>query len=418
MAVTGIIIGAGNRGFIYADYALKNPENFKIVGVAEPRDFRRKKLASLHSVKEENVFEDWQEVAKRDRLSDCAIITTQDRMHKDPAIALAKRGYHIFLEKPMATSYEDCKAIVHACKEAGVMLAVGHVLRYHPHALLIRKLINNNTIGEVVNIQHMEPIGYWHFGHSFVRGNWSREAESSFLLLAKCCHDLDLIDMWMGGRTRCLKTSSFGSLLHFNKQNKPTGSSDRCVSCGVEESCPSSAKKLYLTLINKGYTDFPVSAITDEPTVESVTEALTNGPYGRCVYAADNDVCDNQVVILQYDNGATATMTTTAFTQKLCVRKVNICGTKGEIRCEFDSVNVGVYDFLTKETTEHAVMQCQGHKDCDFEAIKSFIHAVKSKDESLILTGADESLRSHKNCFAAEKARVEGRVVEVAEMDA
>merc|ERR1719400_943908 len=163
-----------------------------------------------------------------------------------PAVAVANRGYHVLVEKPMAVSEDDCRKITKACEDAGVMLVVCHVLRYFPPVVKIKEVIESGMIGKVMTINHTENVGFWHFSHSFVRGNWRREDESTFSLMAKCCHDVDLIYYWMGEQP-CSSIQSFGSLQHFKKSNQPQGASDRCLGCPVEQSCPYSAQKVYLS---------------------------------------------------------------------------------------------------------------------------------------------------------------------------
>ncbi|XP_056410090.1 glucose-6-phosphate 3-dehydrogenase-like [Hyla sarda] len=217
--VTVLMVGAGSRGMCYAYYAVNFPKRMKVVGAVDPRSCTKDTLKMMFTIDEDKFFDDWREAAKLDKFADAVIIATPDRLHKDPAIAFAQKGYHILLEKPMAVTPEDCHEIVNACKENDVMLAVGHVMRYHPVSRKIKDLLDSGVIGDVVHIQHMEPVGFWHFAHSFVRGNWRNEEESTFSLLAKSCHDIDLICYWMGDR-RCVKVSSFGTLSHFTKENK------------------------------------------------------------------------------------------------------------------------------------------------------------------------------------------------------
>ncbi|ROT69892.1 hypothetical protein C7M84_011880 [Penaeus vannamei] len=178
--VTTVIVGAGNRGQNYARYSEEYPDLLQIVAVAEPRQNRRENIQKIHSLPQERCYKDWEDLVKEPKLADCAIVATQDQDHLKPSVALAKLGYHILLEKPMAVSEEDCRAIYEACQEAGVMLAVCHVLRYHPPARKLKELIDSGVIGEVVNINHTEPVGFWHFAHSFVRGNWHNSKRSTF----------------------------------------------------------------------------------------------------------------------------------------------------------------------------------------------------------------------------------------------
>uniref|UniRef100_A0A3P8T6U4 Zgc:154075 n=1 Tax=Amphiprion percula TaxID=161767 RepID=A0A3P8T6U4_AMPPE len=408
-----IVTGAGCRGEIYSNYASVHPERMKV----RRAEVRRTKLQKQHNIPDENIFEDWHSVLERDKFADAVLICTPDRLHKEPAVAFAKKGYHVLLEKPMAVSTFDCTAIVEACIQSGVMLSVGHVLRYDPLVQKIKELIDAGAVGDVIHIQHLEPVGYYHFAHSFVRGNWRNEAESSFALLAKSCHDIDLIHHWAGAR-RCVKVSSFGSVSHFQKKHKPTGASDRCLDCPIEKECPYSACKIYLDTVKQGHTGWPVNYICPSsfPDIESVTEALRTGPYGRCVYECDNDVCSNQVVNMEFEGGVTAAFSMVAFSEEICIRKTTIYGSKGEL--SYDGHEIRVFDFLTQRSTKHMAdskahwaFGMTGHGDADYHLIHAFISAVANNDPSLIRSGPEETLLSHLLVFEAERSRLEGRVV-------
>ncbi|XP_059189626.1 putative oxidoreductase YteT isoform X2 [Centropristis striata] len=413
-----IVVGAGMRGEIYCNFASMHPERVKVVAVADPRKFACTKLQQQHKIVDENIFEDWPGLVEREKFADAVLICTPDSLHKEPAVAFAKKGYHILLEKPMATTAEDCRAIVKACTESGVMLSVGHVLRYDPVIHKIKELIDAGVIGDVMHIQHFEPVGYYHFAHSYVRGNWRNEAESSFALLAKSCHDIDLIHHWAGAR-RCLKVSSFGSVSHFGKESKPKGAGNRCLDCSIESTCPYSACKIYLDRVKSGHTGWPVSVICPSsfPDIESVTEALKTGPYGRCVYECDNDVCSNQVVNMEFEGGLTAAFSMVAFTEEICKRKTTIYGSKGELSC--DRHEVRVFDFLTQRSTKHTAnnnvpmaFSTSGHGVADYNLMNAFISAVENNDPSLIRSGPEETLLSHLLVFEAERSRLESRVVD------
>nr|XP_020663683.1 uncharacterized protein LOC110086815 [Pogona vitticeps] len=416
--ISVLVIGAGNRGQNYASYALHYPARMKVIGVADPRAFARKALQEAHKIDKDNVFDDWRPAAEREKFADAVIIATPDRLHKAPAVAFAQKGYHILLEKPMAVTPDDCKEIVRASKASNIILAVCHVLRYYPVALKIKEVLDSKLIGDICHIQHLEPVGFWHFAHSFVRGNWRNEGESSFSLLAKSCHDVDLINFWMGGK-RCLKISSFGSLSHFTKEHKPEGAASRCLDCSIEQTCPYSARKIYLKLGEEGYFRWPVSVVCSngQSDIESLTKALKDGPYGRCVYDCDNDVVSNQVVNMEFEGGATAAFTMIAFTEKLGVRKTTIYGTKGELNCE-GSGPVEVFDFLQQkkiifspETVPCVPESLGAHNGADYYLIQSFVSAVAENNPFLIQTGAEETLNSHLLVFEAERSRREKRVV-------
>ncbi|XP_077167267.1 putative oxidoreductase YteT isoform X1 [Paroedura picta] len=416
--ITVLITGAGSRGKTYAHYALCFPERMKVTGVADPRACARKELQEAHHIDESNVFDDWKDMAEREKFADAVIIATPDRLHKAPAVAFAQKGYHILLEKPMAVTPEDCKEIVLACKTYNCILSVGHVLRYHPASLKIKELLDAGLIGDVCHIQHLEPVGFWHFAHSFVRGNWRNEAESSFSLLAKSCHDIDLINFWMGGK-RCLKISSFGHLSHFTKEHKPQGAASRCLDCPVEQNCPYSAQKIYLKVAEQGSFHWPVTVVCNDGNydIEALTDALRHGPYGRCVYECDNDVVSNQVVNMEFEGGTTVAFTMVAFTERLGVRETTIYGTKGQLSCRGGGP-VEVFDFLQRKKLTfqpegvRSVVGClSGHGGADYYLMKSFVSAVADNDPSLIHTGAEETLNSHLLVFEAERSRRENRVV-------
>ncbi|CAB1329525.1 unnamed protein product [Coregonus sp. 'balchen'] len=323
-----IVVGAGNRGETYSHFASLQPQRMQVVGVADPRKFAREKLQKQHRVANDNVFADWRGIVQREKFADAVFICTPDRHHK--------------------------------------------------------VLMDSGVIGDLVHIQHLEPVGFFHFAHSFVRGNWRNEAESSFSLLAKSCHDIDLIHHWAGGR-RCLK---------------PPGAADRCLDCPVEEACPYSARKIYLDRVKQGCVGWPVSVICSSslPDIESVTEALKSGPYGRCVYQCDNDVCTNQVVNMEFEGGLTA-----AFSM-------------GEL--SYNGHEIRVFDFLTGRATKHTAETSApgafgmgGHGGADYQLVEAFISAVASGDASFIRSGPEETLLSHKLVFEAERARLESKVV-------
>jgi predicted dehydrogenase len=233
------------------------------------------------------------------------------------------------------------------------------------------------------------------------------------MLLAKACHDLDWIHHIVG--RHCRAVSSFGTLKHFRAENRPEGAADRCLDCGVEADCPYSAKRIYFSRLAKGQTDWPLSVVVPDATEESLTEALRTGPYGRCVYACDNDVVDNQVVNFQFEDGATATFVMTCFNQG-DHRHTRIFGTRGEIKG--NGQDIELFDFMTDtwskvETSKAAADITGGHGGGDYFLMKSFVDAVAHDDPARILSGPDETLESHLMVFAAERARKENRVVEL-----
>jgi predicted dehydrogenase len=409
-----LIVGAGSRGTMYSEYAIDYPELARVVGVAEPREFFRARMVAMHHLSREQAVADWRELAERPKFADAVIIATQDRLHLEPAVAFAQKGYDMLLEKPLAPDPESCQRIVDAALANAIIFAVAHVMRYTPYTRQMKALVTSGVIGEIVSIQHVEPVGHWHYVHSFVRGNWRNESASSSLLLAKSCHDLDWLRYIMG--RRCVEVSSFGSLMHFRKEAKPeeAGQAKRCLDCAYEPNCAYSAKKLYMGWLKRDMRGWPLDVITTDFTESGVMAALQDGPYGRCVYECDNDVVDHQVVNLLYDNGATASFTMIG-PSEIRDRQTTIFGTRGELRG--DGKEIVHYDFLSGKTerivTKRLDNRPGGHGDGDHGIMQQFVAAVMNHDPSLILSGPIESLETHFTVFAAERARRENRVVQV-----
>lgn len=413
--VTFAVVGAGQRGFGYGEWIARHPDRARVLAVAEPRRHQREEFARRHGIPPERTFESWRELAGAPRLADAAIVATQDSDHLGPAITLADNGYHLMVEKPLAPTEAECAELVHAVTDAGVLFAVCHVLRYRPYTRLVKRLLDEGRVGEVMSVQHLEPVGHWHYAHSYVRGNWRRSDQASFMLLAKSGHDIDWLRHIVGRPIE--RVSSFGSLQHFRRSRQPKGAADRCLECTIEPDCAYSAPRLYLGMVRAGHTGWPVEVITDEVTESGVRAALAEGPYGRCVYACDNDVVDHQVVAMEFGGGVTATFTMTAFTPHQD-RRTQIFGTRGYL--DGTGERATVHDFLTGEVSVHEVSRAgsdagAGHGGGDAGLLDAFTTAVSTGDASHILSGPAESLASHQAVFAAERARLTGTVQPVGE---
>lgn len=411
-----IIIGAGSRGTIYASYAKYHPDKAVVTAVAEPDNKRRVTIAKNYSLADDKLFKDWPPIIKKAKFADAVIIATQDREHAEAAIAFAYKGYNILLEKPISPNEEDCKRTVKAALENRIIFAVCHVLRYTPLTIKLKELIQSGCIGRIVTLQHLEPVGYWHQAHSFVRGNWRNSLSSSPMLLSKSCHDLDWIRYIIGGP--CLKISSFGNLNYFKSENKPENASSRCIDCQLEPNCPYSAKKLYMGKFLNGQCDWPLDVIAFPVTLENLTIALKESRYGRCVFDCDNNVVDHQIVNMEFDRGITASFTMTAFVaEQNMARKTRIFGTNGEIYV--DGSEIVLFDFLTdkrevfrfENKSPNIGTLLSGHGGGDYEIMKTFTKAVKKNNPQLILSGPEESLETHLMVFNAEKARQTNSVV-------
>ena len=413
------VVGAGSRGMTYGREGVRAGDAV-VTALAEPRVRRREAAAAEFGVPADRSVASWQELAERPDLDvDAVVIATPDQQHTEPALAFLARGLPLLLEKPMAPTEQEARIITEAAERAGVLVCVAHVLRYSAYTEQVKNLLDSGAIGDVVSVEHLEPVGWWHHAHSYVRGNWAREDLSNPMLLAKCCHDVDWLSYLVG--RPALRLSSFGSLSHFTAANKPDGAAARCLDCGVEPDCPYSARRIYLEHVHEPAAQrWPLSVLTEDLTEAGVTAALRDGPYGRCVYDCDNDVVDHQVVNLEYTGGVTASLTMTAFTP-MGFRKTRVFGTRGTL--EGDGYTVSVFDFLTSRTTTIQVVDAadpmagEGHLGADGALTRSFLAAVRTGDAGHILTSPRESLHTHAIVWAAERARHQGVVELVASGD-
>jgi predicted dehydrogenase len=406
--VTIAVVGAGLRGREYARLAEASGRG-RVVAVAEPDPARRSAFQRAYGMEGSSVFEGWAEFAAAGRLADVAIIATQDRQHADPAVRLAGLGYHLLLEKPMAPTEADARRITDAVEAAGVIGAVCHVLRYTGYTRALKRVVDSGRLGELINVQHLEPVGWWHQAHSFVRGNWRNSVESGPMLLTKSCHDLDWLSYLIGAAPASV--ASFGGLAHFHPGKRPDGAADRCLDCSVESSCPYSAKRLYLNCLeDDDLAEWPLPAVTPFRDRDSVLAALRDGPYGRCVYNCDNDVVDNQVVAMQYASGLTATFTMTAFTP-MQRRQTRLFGSHGSV--DGDGRILRVTDFRTgeTETIDTGDPGEAGHDGGDGGLVDALLAAVAEGNPALLSSTMAASLASHRVVWAAERARLTGTVV-------
>ncbi len=409
--VTGILIGAGLRGRkAYAAYALAYPSAFRIIAAAEPDPVRRRAMAEEHGIPEEYCFEDYKEVLSRERFADCVLVCTQDHQHFEPVMTALQKGYHVLCEKPMSPDRKEMLLMEKAALENRRILSVCHVLRYSPFFRRIKKLLDEGRIGELVNIRHTEHVGFWHFAHSFVRGNWRNDKEACPVIMAKCCHDMDIL-LWLAG-SPCRKIQSFGELSFFRQENAPEDAPGFCMeNCAHAGECPYYAPRFYLEH-PKAEEDHLVYAVSEEISAGKVLEQLSSGPYGRCVFHCDNNVCDNQIVNIEFENGVRADFTMSAFS-KDCFREILLMGTKGQIRGNMEKAEIIVDDFVCGDS-EHIKIHTPkgGHSGSDMAMMQEFIGLVSRDGNGKSMTDVSVSVDSHLMALAAEESRLSGEVVD------
>ena len=395
------LLGAGNRGkYVYADWAKQHPNQMKIVAVAEPNDARRQVIIDEHGISQSQAETDWKVLLRKPLDVDAVIIATQDKQHKEAILAAIEGNYHILCEKPIVTTEEDLQEIYEKTQGYKKVFVVSHVFRYSPFFTRVRKLVKNNEIGRLIGIELNENVGHVHLSHSFVRGHWSKLETSAPMILAKSCHDMDML-LYLAG-SDCQSLSSYGDLHHFTKENAPKGAPKRCTDgCPHYEECPYATQKIYLGS-NIGW---PANVITDDLSVEGRLEALKKGPWGRCVYHCDNDVVDHQIVSAKFANGVIATFTMSGFTMETH-RSLRLMGTEGELTGDMEQGIITIQSFGSRDTkTIQIETKPEGHSGSDELFVADFANLVQHNiidGETNIRT----SLQSHFMAFAAEASRL------------
>lgn len=413
--LSAVVVGFGGRGAIYSGYATLHPEQLEILAVADPNPIRRATAQQRHNIPEEKLFSTWEALAAEPKMADFAIIATQDNMHYAPALALIDKGYNLLLEKPMAPTAAECKAITEAAERKGVKVVVCHVLRFTNIWRAIKDVIDDGKLGKIMSIIAMENVGHIHQSHSFVRGDWRNTEESTCMIMAKCCHDMDILQWLLG--SRCRQVQSFGTRSHFRAENRPEGAPARCIEgCPHGETCYYNAVKLYLDDKENLWFRRTAAQTIDMPTDEQIEEALRCGPYGRCVYDCDNDVVDHQVVNLEFEDGCTVSFTMNAFNEG--GRGIHIFGTKGELVREVGSETLKIFSFETRswETIEAPANE-SGHGGGDMGIMEDVTALFRGETPTKSVCEVRTSYENHLIGFAAEQARLENRVISLAEFD-
>jgi predicted dehydrogenase len=398
------IIGLGGRGNVYAQFIKNNPDLYELVSITDTNPTKHQYAQTEYNLRPEQCFGSIEEFMKSEKMADIVAICTQDRDHRYHSVLCMDKGYDLLLEKPISNILEDCLYLEEYAVKKNVKVIICHVLRYTSFYTAIKNMIEKGQLGEIISIQASENVGYWHQAHSFVRGPWHKESDSSPMILAKCCHDLDIIS-WLIGK-KCTTVSSFGSLKHFNIANAPANSGERCASCKIAQECVYNAKNIYMDRMW-----WAGHFVDGEITEASLVEGLATSDYGRCVYRMDNDVVDHQVVNINFEGDTTAQLTMTAFSAHI-YRDIKIWGTKAELSGHMEDKWINITPFgkepemLKLDEFETDFSNHGGGDNNLMRDLHKFYNGEKIEKLSLI----SESVESHKMAFAAETSRVQNGI--------
>ena len=423
--ITAIIVGAGHRSFVYSELAKTNPEMLKIVGVADPNPIRRKKAMDYFGFKEDMCFENAEELAKKGKLADTVINGTMDEQHLETAVPLLDAGYDMLLEKPFAPNEEEMRQIVNCAKKNNSKVMICHVLRYTPFYYAIKERIVNGEIGDIINIQTTEHVSYHHLSTSYIRGKWANSDKChTSMLLAKCCHDLDII-MWMMSETKPKQISSFGGKFQFKPENAPKEAGTICMKdCPLVDTCVYSTKRLYIDHPDR-WAFYVWDALEGKKNVtieDKIALMKSDSPYARCIYKCDNNVVDHQSVLINFESGATGTHNMVGGSAEPR-REIHIIGTKGEIFGNFEESKFTVLKIdpspdahneecdveeVDLRVTGDMVGAYGGHGGGDERLAADFVKFIKGEKPSLACTSIFDSVAGHLSVYLADKSRENG----------
>jgi len=416
--VTAAIVGAGHRGVGYGRYSLRHPEQLRVVAVADPNEIRRRAAAELFGIPPEMQFDTAEEMAQRPQLADAVINGTMDQHHVPTTLPLLEAGYDVLLEKPICQTREDLLRLLETVLRTGRKLMIGHVLRYAPFYVGVKQRVAEGEIGRIMHIHSEEAVSYHHMAAAFIRGRWARR-EINPMLLAKCCHDLDLI-AWLKSGIRPVRVGSVGSRMYFREDQAPEGSGTRClVDCRIEDTCPYSARKNYLQQKRWGPYCWEAIEHIESPTEEDKIQSLkTYNPHGRCVWRTDGDVVDHQSVIIEFADGATASHDLVTGTARPG-RTIHVCGTEGEIEGFMEDGRFVIrhpdaregHEYTEEEVDMNVSMDMHGGGD--LRLVQDFIHVVRGEQASLSTTDVFDSVYGHLIAYAADDSMMQHRMVDI-----
>lgn len=431
---TCAILGYGDRSSKYSKYALDYPEELEVVAVIDVAKHKLEKAKKLFGLNDEKLFYSLDDFLAKDIKCDFVINGTMDSLHYETSIKLLNKGYNLLLEKPITANVNELLEIQNLANKNNLKVVVCHVLRYTMFYSKIKEVIASGAIGKIVNIQMNEHVWHGHFINAYVRGKWRNEKVcGSGLLLAKCCHDTDLL-CWLNSDTEPTSVSSFGSRSLYTPKNAPEGSTEYCYNCPNKNECVFNAmdfelKKDYCPQ----YTWLGVNKTISDITEEEKIDFLKKDTYGKCVYKTDMDIVDRQCVSVEYANGSIATLNMIGGAT-IAGRHIHIIGEMGEIvgyieenkfivrkffacdREEQLKQNQEVYDLDKIYVLDAKDQSVSGHYGGDFFIMKDLLKLLRGEKNSLSTTDINDSVKGHMLCYAAETARKEKRVVSLAEL--
>lgn len=421
--IKAAVIGYGDRGSIYSSYSLLEPDKLKIVAVVDVNEFRLAKAQKTYSLSNDALFKNVDELLSSDIDVDLYINATMDQLHYEVLKKLLSTGKAVLTEKPIVNNEPQLLELEDLAYKNHTQVFVGHVLRYTPFYKRIKELVMRGEIGDIRTIEMVEHVGCGHYAGSYIRGRWRSEKEcGSTMLLAKCCHDFDIM-CWINNVSAPKYVSSFGGRYYFKEENAPEGATDFCYKCPHEKNCYYSAIKMYFESnfsCELTYTKLNKEEISDEDKMQF----LKTDDFGRCVYKIkESDVVDRQVVSIEFANGSVGTFTLSCASPEAC-RTISIIGTEGEIEGKLETgiillkknrFNSTHPDITTIDVNNEVFSSdaMKGHSGGDYEIIKSVVEYMNGKKDMITITKLSDSINGHLCVYAADESRLSKKTIQI-----
>lgn len=423
--ISVVVVGCGDRASVYCTEGVKNLETMEIAAAVDPNPERLRYMQENFDVSPEKCYHTKEKVLSQGKIADCAIITTLDQYHKESAIPFLEQGYDMLLEKPVVNNEKDLREIERVAKEHGCRLIVCHVLRYTPFFKKVKEFIDNGTLGKIMNMESSERVCAFHGSAAYIRGKWNKETEcGSSLLLAKCCHDIDIL-CWLNNQARIEEVYSMGGRDFFVLAHAPEGSGTRCmVDCPehIRKNCIYDAEAMYIdTCLIPQYpwqcTGKNWQDVTEEEKIESLK---TYNPHGVCIFKGDGDIVDHQTITMKFSDQSTAVHTVILGSMK-GKRTLWIQGTEGELEGSIDE-GILIHRYFDKSRSwyleetfnfNETGSTTGGHYGGDHGLVKDFCELLSGKEPSVSCTSIEDSVEGHVVCYAADQSMKEDRIIKL-----
>ena len=170
------VVGYGNRGQVYADYALDEPNEVEVAAVIDPNEYKLQVAKERYGLTDGQLFTAYADFVSAGLQVDIVINATMEQHHYQTAMEILRSKQHMLIEKPIVSDKAQLMDIQRTAKENGCMVFVCHVLRYSPFYKTVKNMIADGTLGDITSMEMNEHVWIPHFVGSYGRGKWNKES--------------------------------------------------------------------------------------------------------------------------------------------------------------------------------------------------------------------------------------------------